>query len=101
MERWIQMHQQINARQEALKLAKRREMFYWEGAGYFCTVYAFVGMAKYTKRPTWLWPIVPLTFIFGYEADNAYGSKRHRIQGKPLCLYYSFFSLVYSYFSRS
>lgn len=36
---------------------------------------------KITKRSNNLMAIVPLTFVLGYCADLAYGSKLHRIQG--------------------
>ena len=35
-----------------------------------------------TKKPATLIPILPLSFIVGYQADFAYGDKITRVQGK-------------------
>ena len=35
-----------------------------------------------TKRPAVVAPLLPLTFIVGYQADLAYGSKMNRIKGE-------------------
>lgn len=34
MERWIQMHYKIKERENAMEIAKARELFYWFGAFY-------------------------------------------------------------------
>ena len=34
-----------------------------------------------TKKPALLGPILPLSFIVGYQADFAYGTKITRVQG--------------------
>lgn len=35
-----------------------------------------------TKKPATLIPILPLSFIVGYQADFAYGNKITRVQGE-------------------
>ena len=41
-----------------------------------------------TKKPGALVPILPLTFIVGYQGDLAYGDKIKRVQGKFLLFSY-------------
>ena len=35
-----------------------------------------------TKKPTAIAPLLPLTFLVGYQADLAYGSKVNRIKAE-------------------
>ncbi|WP_411027505.1 plasminogen receptor (KT), partial [Salmonella sp. s54925] len=57
-----------------------REMFLWWGSFYAVASFgAVMGFLK-TKKPVFLGPLVPLTFIVGYQADLAYGTKLTRIR---------------------
>lgn len=82
MERWIQMHYQIKEREQALEIAKNRELFYWLGGFYLTAVFGSISLYQRSRRPITFLPMVPLTFVMGYYADLAYGSKIHRIKGK-------------------
>ncbi|KAH8418897.1 hypothetical protein KR222_001019 [Zaprionus bogoriensis] len=82
MERWIQMHYQIKQREQALRIAQHRELFYWMSGFYLSAVYGFGSYYMRVKRPTVLTPLLPLTFVMGYYTDWAYGSKLHRIQAE-------------------
>merc|ERR1712096_318898 len=64
MERQIQMQDQMRERMVAQQIAKAREMFLWLGS--------FSAIA----------PLLPLTFLVGYQADLAYGSKLNRIMAE-------------------
>lgn len=81
MERWIQMHYQIKEREQALEIARDREFFYWLSGFYITSLFGCFSFYQRTRRPVTLVPMVPLSFVMGYYADLAYGSKIHRIKG--------------------
>lgn len=81
MERWIQMHYQIKEREEAIQIARNRELFYWISGFYLTSMFGCISVYQRTRRPISLLPMVPLSFVMGYYADLAYGSKIHRIKG--------------------
>lgn len=81
MERWIQMHYQIKEREQALEIARDREFFYWFSGFYITSLFGCFSFYQRTRRPVTLVPMVPLSFVMGYYADLAYGSKIHRIKG--------------------
>lgn len=81
MERWIQMHYQIKEREEAIAIARNRELFYWVSGFYITSLFGCFSFYQRTRRAAVLLPMVPLSFVMGYYADLAYGSKIHRIKG--------------------
>lgn len=92
MERWIQMHYQIQEREQALEIARNRELFYWLSGFYITSFFGCVSFYQRTRRTVSFLPIVPLSFVMGYYADLAYGSKIHRIKGKSkMYMYIVFF----------
>ncbi|XP_078319727.1 plasminogen receptor (KT)-like [Crassostrea virginica] len=80
LERQIQMQNQMRERQMAMMVARSRDMFQWFGA--FCGTYAFVAIAANLKgkNKAIMGPLLPLTFILGYQYDLAYGSKMDRMR---------------------
>ncbi|XP_075156448.1 plasminogen receptor (KT) isoform X2 [Haematobia irritans] len=80
MERWIQMHYQIKEREEAITIAHNRELFYWLSGFYITSLFGCFSFYQRSRRPASLLPMVPLSFVMGYYADLAYGSKIHRIK---------------------
>lgn len=82
MERWIQMHYMIKQREMAKEIAKNREMFFWLSAFYVVTSTGLISKFRRMKRPAILAPLVPMTFVIGYYADLAYGTKVHRINAE-------------------
>ncbi|XP_005178248.1 plasminogen receptor (KT) [Musca domestica] len=82
MERWIQMHYQIKEREEAIQIARNRELFYWISGFYLTSMFGCISIYQRTRRPISLLPMVPLSFVMGYYADLAYGSKIHRIKAE-------------------
>ncbi|XP_060536919.1 plasminogen receptor (KT) [Cylas formicarius] len=79
IERQLQMRYQMRQRQTALEIAKQRELFYWFGAFYLTSVAGAIASYRYKRKSSLILPLVPLTFVFAYQADLAYGTKRHRI----------------------
>lgn len=72
------MHQRLFA----LKIAHARELFFWIAAFYVSSSAALLTGYRKTKRPLFLAPILPMTFILAYQGDLAYGSKLVRIKGE-------------------
>jgi len=82
MERQIQMQDQMRERMMAQQIAKSREMFLWLGSFYAVAGGAMLAGFVRTKKPAAIAPLLPLTFIVGYQADLAYGSKVNRIKAE-------------------
>ncbi|UYV80393.1 PLGRKT [Cordylochernes scorpioides] len=82
VEHQIQMRNQMRERMTALQIAKDREMLYWLGAFYLTSTAAMLVGYRRCHRMSVLSPLLPLTFLMGYQADLAYGSKMNRIQSK-------------------
>lgn len=82
MERQIQMQNQMRERMMAAQLAGSREMFMWLGTFYLIAGTAMVAGFLKTRRPAVVAPLLPLTFLVGYQADMAYGSKVIRIRSE-------------------
>ncbi len=82
MERQIQMQNQMRERMMAAQVARAREMFMWLGSFYAIAGTAMIAGFSKTKRPAAIAPLLPLTFIVGYQADLAYGSKMNRIKAE-------------------
>eukprot|EP00092_Neocalanus_flemingeri_P088195 GFUD01111410.1.p1 GENE.GFUD01111410.1~~GFUD01111410.1.p1 ORF type:complete len:154 (+),score=49.66 GFUD01111410.1:220-681(+) len=82
MERQIQMQDQMRERMVAMQIAKAREMFLWLGSFYVFAGGAMVAGFARTKKPAAIAPLLPLTFLVGYQADLAYGSKLNRIKAE-------------------
>eukprot|EP00918_Siedleckia_nematoides_P030461 GHVU01065996.1.p1 GENE.GHVU01065996.1~~GHVU01065996.1.p1 ORF type:complete len:137 (-),score=14.17 GHVU01065996.1:2062-2472(-) len=81
-QRQLQLQNFMRERQMAMQLARARDMFNWCGSFY---VLALLGLArgfKKTKNPGFLGPLLPLTFIIGYQADLAYGGKMKRMRAE-------------------
>ena len=80
MERYIQLHYQIKTREKALEIAKNRELFFWISGFYIVAFSGITSKFRRLQRTQILAPLVPMTFVFAYYADLAYGSKLHRIK---------------------
>lgn len=64
-----------------MQIAQARELFNWFGSFYAVAATGMIVGFQRSKRPGLLVPLLPLTFIFGYQADLAYGNKIQRIRG--------------------
>ncbi|XP_071500256.1 plasminogen receptor (KT)-like [Diadema antillarum] len=77
--RQIQMQNQMRERMMAMQLAGSRELFNWLAS--FYGVMAVVGLAGAARgRRAALAPLLPLTFIVGYQWDYCYNTKVERIR---------------------
>ncbi|XP_069128256.1 plasminogen receptor (KT)-like [Argopecten irradians] len=79
-ERMLQMNNQMRERMMAAQIARARDMFH-----FFACFYGFAligGVAGFMKKrnPTAIAPLLPLTFVFMYQGDMAYGDKMVRIR---------------------
>ena len=72
---------EMRRRMMAQQLSMVRERFYW-WAGFFslATIGLTAGYIK-SRQPAVIAPLVPLSFLFGYQADMALGNKMERILG--------------------
>lgn len=70
---------QIRERQMAMNLARQRDLTNWIGGFYAIAVPLMVKAARSGTRAAAA-PILPLTFILGYNLDMAYGNKMDRIR---------------------
>ncbi|KAH3697213.1 hypothetical protein DPMN_084703 [Dreissena polymorpha] len=78
LDRQIQMQNQMRERQAAMMVARSRDMLNWWGAFYVTVAFfGIVGFLK-TKKPVPLIPLLPFSFIVGYQYDLAYGNKMQR-----------------------
>jgi len=82
LERQIQMQNQMRERMMATQIARAREMFVWWGSFYGLTATGLIATFTRTKKPAAIIPLVPLSFIVGYQADLAYGTKLNRIKSE-------------------
>ncbi|KAI9562578.1 hypothetical protein GHT06_010032 [Daphnia sinensis] len=80
LERQIQMQNQMRERMVALQIARAREMLNWFGTFYAVAAVGMLTGFRHTRKPGVLVPLLPLTFIFGYQVDMAYGNKLLRIK---------------------
>ncbi|XP_015925811.1 plasminogen receptor (KT) [Parasteatoda tepidariorum] len=82
LERQIHMRNQLRERKQALQIAKSRELFYWIGTFYVLAAGSTLFAFQRTKKPAILSTLLPLTFVFLYQGDLAYGSKLQRIHSE-------------------
>ncbi|XP_064604364.1 plasminogen receptor (KT)-like [Liolophura sinensis] len=78
--RQIHMQNQMRQRMAAMQMARARDMFQWFGA--FYAVFAPIAIAGAKRNKGLLAPLLPLTFILGYQYDLAYGSKMQRMRAE-------------------
>lgn len=80
MERQILMQNQMRERQMAMQIAWSREFLKYFGTFFtMATVGLTVGAMK-RKKPALMAPLVPLSFIFAYQMDSAYGTLIYRMR---------------------
>lgn len=82
LERQIQMQDQMRERMMASQVARSRDMFLWLVSFYAVAGTGMLATFFRTKKPGAVAPLLPLTFLVGYQADLAYGNKLNRIKGE-------------------
>ncbi|XP_076049230.1 plasminogen receptor (KT)-like [Oratosquilla oratoria] len=80
LERQIHMQNEMREKMMAMQIARSRELLYWFGAFYALSSIGMIAGYRRTRKAGTLVPLLPLTFILGYQADLAYGSKLNRIK---------------------
>ena len=66
----------------ALQIARTRELLNWFGTFYTMAAAGMLTGFQRSRKPGVLVPLLPLTFILGYQIDMAYGNKLKRIKRK-------------------
>ncbi|XP_033738080.1 LOW QUALITY PROTEIN: plasminogen receptor (KT)-like [Pecten maximus] len=80
LERMIQMNNQMRERMMAAQISRARDMFHFFAVFYgFACIGGIAGFMK-MKKPGAIAPLLPLTFVFMYQGDMAYGDKMVRIR---------------------
>lgn len=93
MERQIQMQNQMREKAMAMQLARGRELLNWYASFYALALFGcLAGMRK--KGPALIAPMVPLTFILGYQYDLCYYTKMSRIRAEADRIIDTEFSLL-------
>ncbi|KAL7643611.1 UNVERIFIED_CONTAM: hypothetical protein RMT77_005594 [Armadillidium vulgare] len=80
LERQIHMQNEMRKKMMAMQVARTREFLYWFGTFYVLAGIGMIAGYRRTKKPGTLVPLLPLSFVLGYQADMAYGSKLNRIK---------------------
>lgn len=78
-ERQATMQRVAMERQMAVQVARARDTVKWFGSFYVVVLPALIGRARATGNKAWVGPLLPLTFVLGYQLDFAYGTKMDRI----------------------
>ncbi|CAI5666709.1 unnamed protein product [Oreochromis niloticus] len=82
MERQILMQNQMRERQMAMQIAWSREFLKYFGSFFAVATVGLTAGAIKRKNPGMLAPIIPLSFIFAYQMDSAYGTLIYRMRGE-------------------
>ncbi|XP_063721786.1 plasminogen receptor (KT)-like [Symsagittifera roscoffensis] len=79
MNRQVELQSQMRERMTSLQIARSREMFSWLASFYAVAVVVSIAGFRRSRKPAVVAPLLPLTFLVGYQADLAYGTKMKRI----------------------
>ncbi|XP_041358651.1 plasminogen receptor (KT)-like [Gigantopelta aegis] len=80
LERQIQMQNQMREKMMAMQMGRARDMFMWFSSFYAVTAVLCIIGARHRRGA--VIPLLPLTFILGYQYDLAYGNKMMRIRAE-------------------
>ncbi|XP_004373535.1 plasminogen receptor (KT) [Trichechus manatus latirostris] len=82
LERQLIMQNEIRERQMAMQVAWSREFFKYFGAFFGIAAISLTAGAIKRKKPAFLVPIVPLSFVLTYQYDLGYGTLLQRMKGE-------------------
>ncbi|XP_003407404.1 plasminogen receptor (KT) [Loxodonta africana] len=82
LERQLIMQNEIRERQMAMQVAWSREFFKYFGTFFGIAAISLTAGAIKRKKPAFLLPIVPLSFILTYQYDLGYGTLLQRMKGE-------------------
>jgi len=80
LERQLQMQNAMRERLMAFQIARQRELLLWTGSFFGIVSTGLVLGATARGKPALLGPLLPISFIVGYQYDMAYGTKMSRIR---------------------
>uniref|UniRef100_A0A8D2DYQ3 Plasminogen receptor with a C-terminal lysine n=1 Tax=Sciurus vulgaris TaxID=55149 RepID=A0A8D2DYQ3_SCIVU len=82
LERQLTLQNEMRERQMAMQVAWSREFLKYFGTFYGITTISLTTGAIKQKKPAFLIPIFPLSFIFIYQYDLGYGTLLQRMKGE-------------------
>ncbi|KAL2781474.1 plasminogen receptor (KT) [Daubentonia madagascariensis] len=80
LERQLLMQNEMRERQMAMQIAWSREFIKYFGTFFGITAVSLTAGAIKSKKPAFLFPIVPLSFILTYQYDLGYGTLLQRMK---------------------
>uniref|UniRef100_A0A8C5K9P9 Plasminogen receptor, C-terminal lysine transmembrane protein n=1 Tax=Jaculus jaculus TaxID=51337 RepID=A0A8C5K9P9_JACJA len=80
LERQLVMQNDMRERQMAMQIAWSREVLKYFGIFFSITTVFLTAGAMKRKKPAFLFPIVPLSFILTYQYDLGYGTLLQRMK---------------------
>lgn len=82
LERQLMLQNEMRERQMAMQIAWSREFLKYFGTFFGVATISLTAGAMRRKKPAFLLPIVPLSFIFIYQCDLGYGTLLQRMKGE-------------------
>lgn len=82
LERHLTMQNEMRERQMAMQIAWSREFLKYFGTFFGIATISLATGALKRKKPAFLVPIVPLSFIFTYQYDLGYGTLLQRMKSE-------------------
>ncbi|XP_045879757.1 plasminogen receptor (KT) isoform X3 [Meles meles] len=82
LERQLMMQNEMRERQMALQIAWSREFLKYFGTFFGIAAISLTAGAIRRKKPAFLFPIIPLSFVFTYQYDLGYGTLLQRMKGE-------------------
>ncbi|XP_003273876.1 plasminogen receptor (KT) [Nomascus leucogenys] len=82
LERQLIMQSEMRERQMAMQIAWSREFLKYFGTFFGLAAISLTAGAIKKKKPAFLVPIVPLSFILTYQYDLGYGTLLERMKGE-------------------
>ncbi|XP_019582727.1 plasminogen receptor (KT) isoform X1 [Rhinolophus sinicus] len=82
LERQLMMQNEMRERQMAMQIAWSREFLKYFGTFFGIAAISLTAGAIKRKRPAFLFPLVPLSFVLTYQYDLGYGTLLQRMKGE-------------------
>ncbi|XP_036030285.1 plasminogen receptor (KT) [Onychomys torridus] len=82
LERQLTMQNEMRERQIAMQIAWSREFLKYFGTFFCIAAISLTTGAIKRKKPAFLFPIVPLSFVFTYQYDLGYGTLLQRMKSE-------------------
>ncbi|XP_006863816.1 PREDICTED: plasminogen receptor (KT) [Chrysochloris asiatica] len=82
LERQLVMQNEMRERQMAMQVAWSREFIKYFGTFFTIAAISLTAGAIKKKKPAFLAPLVPLSFVFTYQYDLGYGTLLQRMKGE-------------------